>query len=1401
MNKILQKFIIMLMLICTLGTAILPANQVTYAANVSENEDKANLFEKAVSICITYVTAQLYGIIGLATGGADGGEPLTIESLFFNHYSKTRLTIFKGMYGGDNDYLTDDYRDTINNFYKFFTSLAVIFYMMILVYIGIRVLLNAGTDKNAKYKEFILYWVIGIAILFLFPYVMKYTITLNDAFVKFIDTNKSNILNLGDSIDQIGFSEEADTGLTDLNKTLETIHSKFMNGTDYISVMYQMAHTKGWLLYALCFVIMIKQLLGLIIVYFKRLLMTIFLIVIFPLVTVSYAIDKLGDGKSQAFNNWCKEFMLNVFMQSFHAIVYVIGMAMIFQLGSIGDNWLIYMMLISFISKGDELLRNIFNMKGSGAQTTDTGRSAAMQVVGAGKIVSKASATVSKKFDENSHFGKFTRSVGNLSNHAKDSIISSLDAANARDEQSALQTEMQHNMADLNAPQTLIDNAVIALDENSSELERNQALDNILGAMNLPNGEDKENELNKLAAHFKDNPEALKDLENMLKVRAAQNSIMVGGLTPVELNEQIEIILKQMKSGGRAGRMASGLVSAGDLEKIKLANKLNFRKPDNRYDLSGIKGGSPSSSGTKAKSGGTRAKGDRYSGRFRTPESTYRMQQARLKNARNRAIDEVTGEIRDAFSISQLVEDHRNGGIMNATSRRYKTVKRGIKKANGLTKVRAMKARMKKLESKGKKDSTEYIELEAQVNKTTRSMARATAQKPRRGSSSQGRSSGGSSTGSTSGSSRSNSAKVEQPVATYSDQTGKMRESVERKKASKKTKKARDAVYEAAGVRDQFIKNRKANERATLKPNMGRPGQSAGKFRVQGLKYTGIKSNRTSAKNVLESGRTGLVIKGPKTAQVNTQDTSSKPIRGNNVPIGGNRSSNSKQRPPMQDTTIQLVHQKTPKEMSEAKALRKAAEEANKEKTSVFADKFGEAIRRNNGDSASNDSRPKKATLLSQDVIDLAKKKEEQKTSIKGKHSSSVEKPVAPASKYSTNSNERDTVIVVRDGSEGYTGATLGKNVISLNSKSDYDKAKKLVADVESSRIKATTTGEKPKVTEEKIHETAMRLAASITAINQSDSGNYTASEIVAHIDNIKAIMQSHKKGTEEYDLCLELVKKMQYDLNDFETTVRIQILNDPSSIAASDPNRERIMDASIRHVKSLDKDEILLTMLKYDQDKLEYGKEPRTTKAYQTARSIAANGFAIGEDARILQTAMSNSLRERELQERIKEDERIRKSSNAAMVKDVKKVLVEGLETIGDLVVNTPLSVGAGLMATGMDSTGTVKSAQAGLATYSTVDSSIDATRKGAKNVVKTVYETISENERLTQGIMISRLMEIKEKEIAANPEKAPTPKPQPTKKPIEKTENPVDLKRAELRNKTTLGTGESLTDRAKKL
>ena len=45
------------------------------------------------------------------------------------------------------------------------------------------------------------------------------------------------------------------------------------------------------------------------ITYVKRMITIAFLIMIAPIITITYSIDRMGDGKSQALNKWFKEYI------------------------------------------------------------------------------------------------------------------------------------------------------------------------------------------------------------------------------------------------------------------------------------------------------------------------------------------------------------------------------------------------------------------------------------------------------------------------------------------------------------------------------------------------------------------------------------------------------------------------------------------------------------------------------------------------------------------------------------------------------------------------------------------------------------------------------------------------------------------------------------------------------------------------------------------------------------------------------------------------------------------------------------------------------------------------------------------------------------------------------------
>ena len=59
-------------------------------------------------------------------------------------------------------------------------------------------------------------------------------------------------------------------------------------------------------------------------VYLKRLLMLAFFTMIAPLVALTYPLDKIRDGKAQAFNYWFKEYMFYALLQPMHMLLYTV---------------------------------------------------------------------------------------------------------------------------------------------------------------------------------------------------------------------------------------------------------------------------------------------------------------------------------------------------------------------------------------------------------------------------------------------------------------------------------------------------------------------------------------------------------------------------------------------------------------------------------------------------------------------------------------------------------------------------------------------------------------------------------------------------------------------------------------------------------------------------------------------------------------------------------------------------------------------------------------------------------------------------------------------------------------------------------------------------------------------
>ena len=294
------------------------------------------LLPKTIFLIILYTVGQ---VINLAAGGE-----FSIESIIFNQAVDHPVEIISIDFfdsNGDSKGNTKALiQQNIATWYVAIRNIAITILVIVAMYIAIRMLLATTSEKKAQYKEILIYWVQSLALIFVLHYIMIGIIAINDALVK--------------SLYKAG--EEVITGKN--NNIMETL---FSNAFNAVKITTSLANTFAYMV--LCFVTIMFF-----ISYLKRMMTIAFLITIAPLVTITYSIDKIGDGKSQALNAWLKEFSYTILIQPFHCITYLalgsIGTQLLERNDNFGDIF-IGLYFLSFILQSENIVRGIFGIQPS----------------------------------------------------------------------------------------------------------------------------------------------------------------------------------------------------------------------------------------------------------------------------------------------------------------------------------------------------------------------------------------------------------------------------------------------------------------------------------------------------------------------------------------------------------------------------------------------------------------------------------------------------------------------------------------------------------------------------------------------------------------------------------------------------------------------------------------------------------------------------------------------------------------------------------------------------------------------------------------------------------------------------------------------------------------------------
>lgn len=403
-KDIFSKLLISILIVLILSNSILstPAYASTLGELADAADDLINDFISAtlgtivglfinpfatVAEALAFAADGLIAGIAYSQGSIDENgnidvhdRPMSITpfDIFFNKVALLDVNFFNIP---NDDSMISNIRISIAGWYYVMRNLAAAILLCVLIYVGIRMAITTIASDKASYKKMLVDWICSLALIFLIQYIIIFTLEVNSAFIR--------------ALSGVSEGEELQKAIIEIKKTSADWS---LNGIA-ATVVYCM---------------LVGQTLGLVITYFNRMLKIAFLIIISPLITLTYSIDKMGDGKAQALGTWLKEFVFSVLIQTFHCVIYMafISMAATLLNDPVGfaDNnnlagAIISMLCIKFTKDAEKILGKIFKFSDS---TSDT--SLAVGMAASAMALSKAKS-----------FGKGTRKaingIGNIKNN------------------------------------------------------------------------------------------------------------------------------------------------------------------------------------------------------------------------------------------------------------------------------------------------------------------------------------------------------------------------------------------------------------------------------------------------------------------------------------------------------------------------------------------------------------------------------------------------------------------------------------------------------------------------------------------------------------------------------------------------------------------------------------------------------------------------------------------------------------------------------------------------------------------------------------------------------------------------------------------------------------------------
>lgn len=258
-------------------------------------------------------------------------------------------------------------RTAIANWYVAIRNLALVAMLSMLVYVGIKIIISSAASDKAKYKQMLIDWVVGIFLLFMLHYIMAFTLLITEKITDMIDSANSSAAEVMDEDKDklkvkdgkyyiFGGTLYGNNG----EKQGETYINKMPDLMHYARFYVQLGDFFPSLTFLIVYIVLVIYTLWFLVIYLKRVLYIAFLTMIAPFVAMTYPLDKMNDGKAQAFNMWLKEYLMNALIQPFHLMLYTVLIGTSVELAK--SHMIYALVALGFLLSSEKLLKKMFGL-------------------------------------------------------------------------------------------------------------------------------------------------------------------------------------------------------------------------------------------------------------------------------------------------------------------------------------------------------------------------------------------------------------------------------------------------------------------------------------------------------------------------------------------------------------------------------------------------------------------------------------------------------------------------------------------------------------------------------------------------------------------------------------------------------------------------------------------------------------------------------------------------------------------------------------------------------------------------------------------------------------------------------------------------------------------------------